>query len=123
VPTIFLPTDDTQKIIITAGDRLRLPTAVLKDDQGNPYNLAGLALTFRLVDARTGDVAVDSRPAVSLQTDSNAATWGKCCYVWGPNETDTPGLYRAYFVAAAGGLSTHFPPDGDYLILIQPEAP
>lgn len=115
-----LPTNDTQKLTITQGDRLRLPTGNLTDSLGNPYNLAGASIAFRMVQANTGDVLVDNEPAVSLQTDSDAETWGRCAYTWGAGETDEPGLYRAWFIVTVGGLTTHFPPDADFFILIVP---
>ena len=113
-----LPTSDTQKFTITQGDRLRLPQGNLTDSEGNPINLAGCTLAFRMVEYNTGDVAVDNQPAVSLQTNSDPTTWGRCTYIWGAGETDIPGIYRAWFVVTSGGLSTTFPPDGDWYILI-----
>jgi hypothetical protein len=114
-----LPTDDTQKFTIVAGDRLRLPQGVLTDSDGNAINLLNMTLTFRMVDARTGVAVVDDRPALSMQTDENPATWGRCTYTWGSGDTDTPGLYRASFkITSLDGLSTTFPPDGDWFILI-----
>ncbi len=113
-----LPTNDTQKFTITQGDRLRLPEGNLTDSEGNRINLAGCDLAFRMVDLNTGDVAVANAAAQSLQTDSDPTTWGRCTYVWGPGETDIPGIYRAWFVVTSGGLQTHFPPDGDWYILI-----
>ncbi len=116
-----LPTNDTQKFTITVGDRLRLPQGNLTDSQGNPIDLAGCGLAFRMVDLNTGDVAVDSRTALSQQTDSDPTTWGRCTYIWGPGETDTPGIYRAWFIVSFDGTTTHFPPDGDWYILITPD--
>jgi hypothetical protein len=113
-----LPTNDTQKFTITQGDRLRLPQGNLEDSEGNPVNLAGCTVTFRMVDLNTGDVAVNDQPALKLQTDGDQTTWGKCTYVWQAGDTLTPGIYRAWFIVTAGGLSTSFPPDGDWYILI-----
>lgn len=116
------PTTDTQKMTLTAGDRLRLPQGNLTDSVGNPLNLAGCTVAFRMVDARTGVVVVDDEPAVKLQTDSSPATWGRCTYTWAAGDTATPGIYRAWFVVTSGGLSSHHPPDGDFYILIVPAA-
>lgn len=113
-----LPTNDTQKFTITQGDRLRLPQGNLTDSENVSINLAGCTIAFRMVDLHTGDVIVNDRPAVSLQTDSDRSTWGRCTYIWDAGETDTPGVYRAWFIVSSGGLATHFPPDGDWYILI-----
>ena len=115
-----LPTNDTQKFTITQGDRLRLPQGVLTDSLGNRLNLAGCTLTFRMVDYNTGDVVVNNQPAQSLQTDSDQTTWGRCAYIWREGDTDYAGIYRAWFIVTSGGSSAHFPPDGDWYILIEP---
>ena len=115
-----LPTTDTQKFTITQGDRLRLPAGNLTDSEGNKIDLTGCTLAFRMIEINTGVVAVADRPAVSLQTDSDPTTWGRCTYIWGAGETDTPGIYRAWFTVTSGGLSTTFPPDGDWYVLVHP---
>jgi hypothetical protein len=115
-----LPTNDTQKFTITQGDRLRLPQGNLTDSEGVALNLAGATIAFRMVDVTTSEVVVDDQPAVSLQTDSDPTTWGRCAYIWGPNDTLTPGIYRASFLVSYGDLSTTHPPDGDWFILIVP---
>ena len=114
------PNNDTRKLIITAGDRLHQPAGDLTKSDGTPYNLEGLTLAFRMVAVNSGDVIVDNQPAVSIQTDADPNTWGRCTYEWQAGDTDEPGLYRACFIVTAEGLSTHFPPDGTFYILIQP---
>ena len=91
------------KLILTAGDRLRLPQATLTMDDGTPLNLAGATVAFRMVDVHTGDVIVNSMPAVKQQNDSDPDTWGQVIYVWNAGETATAGLYQAWFIITNGG--------------------
>jgi hypothetical protein len=110
---------DSVKITITAGDRLRLPQAVLEDSEGEPVNLEGCTVAFRMVNYHTGDVAVDDQAAIKMQTDSAPSTWGRVTYAWQAGETSTAGLYRCWWIVSSGGLTSHFPPDGDFYILIE----
>ena len=108
--------------LVTTGPRIitKADGVYLWDSEGNKIDLTGCTLAFRMIEINTGVVAVADRPAVSLQTDSDPTTWGRCTYIWGAGETDTPGIYRAWFTVTSGGLSTTFPPDGDWYVLVHP---
>ncbi len=115
-----MPNSST-KLILTAGDTLTLPQTVLTDSQGNPVNLASLTVTFRMVNFYTGDIAVNNQPAQVLQNAAQPSTWGEVAYIWNNGETSTPGLYQCWFLTTStDGRTSHFPPDGDFYLLIQP---
>lgn len=114
------PTTDN-RLVITQGDRLNLPSSRLVDSDGNAYNLSGLTAAFRMVHRHTGVVAVANAAAQIEQNDANQATWGKVSYAWAGNDTAVPGLYQCWWIVTnADGATTHFPPDGDFWVLILP---
>jgi hypothetical protein len=108
-----------QKLILVQDDVAPVPQAVLTDTAGNPLNLEGASVRFRLVDYRSGLWAVD-RPATILQNTPNLGTWGQVAYYWQQGDTHVPGLYRATFITDYGNGPQHFPPDNSYFILIEP---
>jgi hypothetical protein len=107
-----------QKLILVQGDVAPVPMALLTDTAGDPLNLEGASVRFRLVDYRSGLVVVD-RPATILQNTPNMGTWGQVTYYWQQSDTRVPGLYRAAFATDYGNGEQHFPPDGSYFVLIK----
>lgn len=103
---------------MVAGDVGPVPLAYLQDALGNPLNLDGAVLRFRMVNYHTGEVGVDGQ-AESLQITENPDTWGQVTYYWQPEDTQNPGLYLAYFIADFGNGPQHFPADDSYFVLIR----
>ncbi len=108
------------KMVIAQNDVLPAVAATLTDPPGAQLNLFGANVMFRLVNYHTGVVKVYAT-ALKLQNDQLPASFGQVAYNWTVGDTDTPGLYQAYFVVNFGNpASQSFPPEGDFYILIQP---
>jgi len=92
--------------VIKEGDQLPAIEATLTDGDGQPVNLAGAAVTFsmRMVDADVHKISAAAAP----DADQNANP-GLVRYVWQAGDTDTPGVYRAEWVATFTGKPESFP--------------
>jgi hypothetical protein len=108
-----------QKLILGQGDVAPPAQATLTDVAGNPLNLAGASVRFRMAEYRDRVVAVDAQAAV-LQNTAVQATWGQVAYHWRQSDTAAPGLYLAWFVVDFGNGPQHFPPTNDWFVLINP---
>lgn len=89
--------------------------AVLKDQGGDPIDLSGATVTFRLV-AADGTVIVDGG-AVTV----NDASGGDVQYAWQSGDTDDKGVFSGFFdVAFAGGADDTIPTPGRIRVIIEP---
>jgi hypothetical protein len=108
-----------QKLILVQGDMAPVPQAVLTDTAGGPLNLADASVRFRMTNYHTGINAVDAQATV-VQDNDNPETWGQVAYFWQSPDTAAAGLYQAWFIVDWGNGPSHFPPDGEWFILIKP---
>lgn len=82
--------------VIARGDRREALRAVLQDSLGQPVNLVGCTVRFRMREYDDATRTVDA-PAV-VEDDGTEANRGRVRYDWQPGETDDPGVYYAVFV-------------------------
>lgn len=75
------------------GDILDSLNAVLLDGNGDPIDLTGLTIVFRMVDAQTGTVKVDNKAVTILDALSASVT-----YDWDAADVDTASSYWGYFI-------------------------
>ena len=99
------------KLTIAQNDLLTIPEAQLTDSDGNPISVSADIVVFRMVNYQTGEVKVNNQTA-QIVDDTHVQ------YVWQAGDTDTAGLYQAWFIISNGGLTNRFPPEGNFYILI-----
>lgn len=105
-------------LTLLAGDVAPIPATTVLDSNFQPVSLQGATVSFRMVDFYTNVEKVNAA-AIKLQNDSNPATWGQIAYYWTTTDTDTPGLYVAWFIVDFNpGQPEHFPKDNSFLIKI-----
>jgi len=83
-----------KKHYLGTGDLLPIITATLLDREGDPVNLTGATVTFRMRNHGNGHTAV-ANGAAEVVGD---ATDGNVRYVWQEGDTDRHGEYRAEWI-------------------------
>lgn len=83
---------------------LPILTATLTYDDGTPIDLTGATVKFQMRLPGSSTLKVDSAAVVV-----GAATLGQVSYTWVAADTDTPGLYVAWFSAVFGLSTLHAP--------------
>lgn len=91
---------------IKAGDLLPAITAALRDPNGEPIDLTGATVTFRMRKRGATALTVDDAATVV-----GTATAGNVRYDWLAGNTDAHGLYDAEFRAELPGGRETFPND------------
>lgn len=99
---------------LSQGD-LRPPVEAALVDGGTAHDLSDAReVRFRMTDKGDGSVLVDAR------ADIVDAENGEVRYEWSRGQTDSPGLYRARFVAKyTGGETLSFPNHGAVSVIIE----
>lgn len=92
----------------TKGDTLVSIYAQLVDADGNPVDLTGNTITFRMVDS-AGAVTVAAAAVIVT------ALTGHVRYDWATADVDTVGDFSAWFIRTSGGETEHFPGQGNFL--------
>lgn len=96
------------------GDRAPLLRAMLVDDAGNPVNLTGATVTFRMKSRSGGSLKVNAAASVV------DAVNGVAQYTWAATDTDTAGYYRAEFGVSFGGPMETVPASGTMTVVLTP---
>jgi hypothetical protein len=92
---------------IRQGDTSPAIEAQLQDDTGQPVDLTGSSVSFRMAPPDGDQTVVDS--SASIDDASN----GRVSYAWSQSDTESAGHYNAEFVVDA---STTYPND-DYIVV------
>jgi hypothetical protein len=101
--TFYLKSEDTAPVL----------EATLTDASGEPIDLTGASVLFKMATPRNGETVVDTSARIA---DASA---GLVRYPWAAEDTAEPGRYRAEFVVtyADGSIET-FPNVGSHDIII-----
>ncbi|MBX9790183.1 MAG: phage baseplate upper protein [Pirellulales bacterium] len=99
---------------LTVGDRLVPLRKQLVDRDGNPVDLTGSTVAFRMVNA-AGTVKINNAAAVI----ESAAT-GEVRYDWAAGDVDTAGEFWGWFIRTQGGKTEHYPSGASFAVLIHP---
>lgn len=105
--------------ILTKGDRLRSPRALLKDATGEAVDLTGYGVLFRMIGATDGTVKVDNVAATIVTASS-----GEVRYTPTSSAVDTAGDFFAWFIryqTTSTGMIEHFPAGRALKIRIMPD--
>lgn len=106
--TIDAPDYDVHDFVIKKGATEPALVATLRDDNGNPVDLTGATVHFRMKQPGSDVRQVDD---TCLVTDSSE---GQVTYNWSDGDTDTVSHYNAEFAVDYGGGSDYdeyFPSD------------
>jgi hypothetical protein len=88
---------------IPRGDLLPILSATLSDAKG-PIDLTGATVKFQMRLPGSSTLKVDA----AAQT-VDPATGGQVTYTWAGTDTDTPGLYIAWFLVTYSGKTMEAP--------------
>lgn len=98
-------------------------TATLMDDTGDPVDLAGATVKFRMIPIGGGDPKVDAAAANDQNGNGSDGSKGDVSYAWSAADTDTDGLFLgSWVVTFTGGAVQTFPNGGYVLVRITPAA-
>ncbi len=99
-----------QYVTRTVGDTLESLRAIIRvGEGGEPYDLTGCTVTFRMVDVSTGTVVIDDESAVVEQVEGDATTTGMVRYDWADADVDTAGRFYGAFTITNGGKTLTLP--------------
>lgn len=97
------------------GDLLPIITATLLDRNGDPVDLTGASVTFRMRDHASGYTAVNDAVAM-IDGDP---TDGQVSYVWVAGDTDRHGEYLAEWIVTIDSKQQTVPNDGWVTVVIK----
>ncbi len=101
------------RFYIAQGDTLPAISATLLQEDGEPANLTGAAVVFRMKNIEQS-VRISAR-VIGTATIVEAGA-GKVRYDWKPGETAIAGLYLAEWVVTIGGAVSTYP-NSRYLLV------
>lgn len=106
-------------IEITKGDRLRGPSATLRDaDTKAAIDLTGDTVAFRMVDKSNTATVVVNSAAANLDDAAN----GQVSYDFLAADVDTAGTFAAWWIRTSGGKTEHFPSGDDFITVVIAES-
>jgi hypothetical protein len=111
------------KLTFTQGDILAVPEATLQDANGAVRDLTGLSVSFRMVVWQSPQLVYDAAPIVIVNSQPATildALNGLVRYQWTAPDVATAGVFQAWWMVSNGAGTEHFPPDGSFLIKINP---
>lgn len=92
---------------INQGDTTPEIQTTLTDPNGDPADVTGASIQFKMAEARGGDSVIDAAGTIVNGTQ------GEVRYDWSSGDTDSPGRYRAVFeVTYTTGEVETFPNTG-----------
>ena len=101
---------DDYDFTIKQNDRLPALQATLEDGEGNPVDLTGTTIKFKMRGASATTLKVDAGATIV------SPTLGTVKYEWAAAETDTPGDYYGEFEVTSAGKTLTFP-NGAHLFI------
>lgn len=106
---------------LKVGDRLPTLRRTLRDGDGDPIDLTGATVTFRMRPQPTGPTVPALKIAAGATTTIGAPTDGVVDFAWGASDSDTPGVFDGEFAVSIGGLPMTVPSSGYVTVVIEPK--
>lgn len=100
---------------VKVGDTGTVVSDILRSADGNPVDITGASVRFKMMPIGGGTVKVDA-PAVNAGPAA-----GSVYYTWAGTNIDTPGWYTGEWkVTYGGGAIQTFPNGAPFLVLVSP---
>lgn len=113
-----MPNDE---FLLRQNDTASAITVTLTDEDGNPVDIAGATVTFRMTPVGGGTAKVDAAAVNDQNGDGSDGSKGDVSYAWLAADTDTAGLFLgSWVVTFAGGAVQTYPNGGYVLIRVTP---
>lgn len=106
-----MPNED---YFIRSGDHGETIHSVCEDSTGAAVNISGATVKFVLQPIGGGALKLN---ATASNDDVGVSTRGNVSYTWQAADTDTPGLYLAYWRVTLGGGAVQTFPNGGYVLV------
>lgn len=98
-----------ERFEIKSGARKPALRVQITDPEGDPVDLTGLTVGFRMTRSHSRDTVIDGDATIVT------AASGICEYGWAANDTDTPGSYLGEFRVSYGAEGQLIVPTGNYV--------
>lgn len=113
----------SDEFLLRQNDTASAITSTLTDEDGNPVDLAGATVKFRMIPVGGGTAKVDAAAVNDQNGDGSDGSKGDVSYAWLAADTDTAGLFLgSWVVTFAGGAVQTYPNGGYVLIRVTPAA-
>lgn len=109
---------------IRQGDTASKLSSVLRDDAGDPVDIQGATISFRMALLGGGSLKVNQNTSNDQVGNGSDGSKGKVSYTWQAADTNTPGLYVGVFRATfPGAVVQSFPNGGFVLVRVTADLP